>query len=765
MVYDNLDDLLPPGISPEMTLIEGDSIYMYEMRPTWPLAFNDGDRISWCIQATDIYGAIEYYPGPTEDEKEETRVYDYETINGSLRIVDAGAGLAGIETRSLGGTDPDTVVLRNNKSIAYKIAVTPPAHINSDYDAWIPESQQFGILPRKSFPFGFISPPKMMIDNVLLSDSDSLLITIDRNDPWAAYFTLSEFIFQLLGTAGDVNNSQTLKDLSSFMSSLELLRSVANDPEFISWSRADQLTRLLMALKPYIDPTNPQNKITEISQIIGGVWAGKLIQIVTPLNQIQMALLVSNLLITAYDVLTSPAQDTIVIDNKNWIRVDISADLPGQDNPFYAGSSQILRVAVTNTSQQKLYNIWVGMDILRPDSNAKIENTQTPIPDTGPFGTGVIGNLVFPMQGIDLDINDSFEFVSQPYEFSSSVTGFDYYACELPYYFSYSIWTSGYPGAHEPLPAIRLTNRESVPFRIKDNVAPFAPTMDDPILNADSTAVLIWRRHPQDRDLQWYIVYYSTAEYGTYFPTDTVSVVPGDSGSVLPVDRNSAGYYKVSCVDIGNNEGPMSSAVSIGAAPAIYITPAVMNFDSVTVSDCSTDVFVISNTGLNPVSGVASVLAPFFIESGAEYHNLMSGSTHNVTVRFCPDNIQTYEEFVTFTGGGGAVRLVTGTGVLPTGIDDRDDDHPLPTEYSLHQNYPNPFNPITEISFALPNAANVKLEIFNIMGQRVATLVDQHLEAGNHSVTWDGSRVASGIYFYRFDAGDFVESKKMVLLK
>ncbi len=77
----------------------------------------------------------------------------------------------------------------------------------------------------------------------------------------------------------------------------------------------------------------------------------------------------------------------------------------------------------------------------------------------------------------------------------------------------------------------------------------------------------------------------------------------------------------------------------------------------------------------------------------------------------------------------------------------------------------NPFNPTTEISFALPNAADVKLAVFNIMGQRVATLVDQHLEAGNHSVIWDGSQVASGIYFYRIDAGDYVESRKMVLLK
>jgi hypothetical protein len=89
----------------------------------------------------------------------------------------------------------------------------------------------------------------------------------------------------------------------------------------------------------------------------------------------------------------------------------------------------------------------------------------------------------------------------------------------------------------------------------------------------------------------------------------------------------------------------------------------------------------------------------------------------------------------------------------------------LPTEFVLQQNCPNPFNPATEISFSLPNAAHVKLEIFNIMGQKVTTLLNRHLEAGNHSVSWDGNNVASGVYFYRLQAGDMVDTKKMVLLK
>ncbi|MDD3732801.1 MAG: T9SS type A sorting domain-containing protein, partial [candidate division Zixibacteria bacterium] len=98
-------------------------------------------------------------------------------------------------------------------------------------------------------------------------------------------------------------------------------------------------------------------------------------------------------------------------------------------------------------------------------------------------------------------------------------------------------------------------------------------------------------------------------------------------------------------------------------------------------------------------------------------------------------------------------------------INPKVEDNNLPTDFTLYQNFPNPFNPTTEICFDLPNACNVKLEIFNIMGQKVTTLIDQGLDAGHHTVQWDAGNNASGIYLYKITAGDFVETKKMVLLK
>ena len=94
----------------------------------------------------------------------------------------------------------------------------------------------------------------------------------------------------------------------------------------------------------------------------------------------------------------------------------------------------------------------------------------------------------------------------------------------------------------------------------------------------------------------------------------------------------------------------------------------------------------------------------------------------------------------------------------------------VPDEIGLTQNYPNPFNPTTTISYNVTESQHVTLEIFNVNGQKVKTLVDEVVSVGDHSVIWDstdenGQKVASGIYMYRLTAGDIVETKKMTLLK
>jgi hypothetical protein len=89
----------------------------------------------------------------------------------------------------------------------------------------------------------------------------------------------------------------------------------------------------------------------------------------------------------------------------------------------------------------------------------------------------------------------------------------------------------------------------------------------------------------------------------------------------------------------------------------------------------------------------------------------------------------------------------------------------IPTVYELFQNYPNPFNPITTIKYSVPELSKVKLTLFNLLGEEVATLVNEEKLAGNYSVEFNAASLPSGVYFYRLQAGSFVETKKMILMK
>jgi hypothetical protein len=89
----------------------------------------------------------------------------------------------------------------------------------------------------------------------------------------------------------------------------------------------------------------------------------------------------------------------------------------------------------------------------------------------------------------------------------------------------------------------------------------------------------------------------------------------------------------------------------------------------------------------------------------------------------------------------------------------------VPSAYALYQNYPNPFNPSTTIKFELPRTAYVTLGVYDILGRQVSVLVNERRNAGIHEVKFDGSGLSSGVYFCRIEAGSFVQTRKLLLLR
>jgi hypothetical protein len=156
-----------------------------------------------------------------------------------------------------------------------------------------------------------------------------------------------------------------------------------------------------------------------------------------------------------------------------------------------------------------------------------------------------------------------------------------------------------------------------------------------------------------------------------------------------------------------------------------------------------------------------NVLTSFNVEQGLSIRMQCDVLDRNLEVDWPAgaQRAQAFTKFISFEFGE-----------IPAGIDDHTHNMVLPTNFEVFQNCPNPFNPVTTIKYFLPRRSHVTIEIYNLLGQKVRTLVDRDEPAGLYTATWDGTDssgkpVATGVYLYRLHAGDFVETKKMLLLK
>jgi photosystem II stability/assembly factor-like uncharacterized protein len=144
------------------------------------------------------------------------------------------------------------------------------------------------------------------------------------------------------------------------------------------------------------------------------------------------------------------------------------------------------------------------------------------------------------------------------------------------------------------------------------------------------------------------------------------------------------------------------------------------------------------------------------IDNGEYWDSRNSGLTDNFI-----SSLTYNSNDVAFAGtmGDGVFRSINST----TSIEIEENN--IPSSYTLSQNYPNPFNPITKISYQLPTAAHVEIKVFDVLGNEVANLVNEEKPAGSYELQFDGNGLTSGIYFYQLKAGDYIVTKKMILLK
>jgi hypothetical protein len=261
---------------------------------------------------------------------------------------------------------------------------------------------------------------------------------------------------------------------------------------------------------------------------------------------------------------------------------------------------------------------------------------------------------------------------------------------------------------------------------------------------------------------------------------------PGAAGDSRILVHNGA-MYTTGYVEVrkSTNSGTSWTSISGGLPSILYGTQVVAVNDTLYVSSNSEGIYRTTNGGSSwhpvnngltgtalyatAIAGNGSILLAgtnfdgVFLSTnrGGSWLAVNQGLTSNWITCLAIRPPYAYAGTDPFGGSGGVWRRLLTDFVTSVegeaGI--------TPARFALGQNYPNPFNPSTTITYDLPKDSRVSLNLYNILGQEVATLVNEEQKAGYRSVQWNASNVPSGVYFYRIQAGDFVASKRLLMLK
>ncbi len=201
----------------------------------------------------------------------------------------------------------------------------------------------------------------------------------------------------------------------------------------------------------------------------------------------------------------------------------------------------------------------------------------------------------------------------------------------------------------------------------------------------------------------------------------------------------------------------------------LNLLPLKVEFDSTLVSTSSFSQIYIANSGSTQLSIDSITISDPRFTSNDNTASIESYSFSKVQIEFNPDSIKNYNATLTVYSNGGIKNILL-TGIGKDNSVNVEGDVSLPIAFTLEQNYPNPFNPSTRISWQSPVGGHQTLKIYDVLGNEVATLVNEYRDAGKYKIDFIVAQesfpaISTGIYFYRLQAGDFVQTKKMVLLK
>jgi len=355
--------------------------------------------------------------------------------------------------------------------------------------------------------------------------------------------------------------------------------------------------------------------------------------------------------------------------------------------------------------------------------------------DTGDIGTDIVDGQNWNWIDIDND-GDLDGFLTN---YSQSINN-RLYRCEGPYY--YVKMTSAEVGTIVSDPGAYLTNT--------------------------------WGDFDNDGDIDCFVTndaglskYYTNNGSGFFTRIDTLSIiVNGQSYGAVSGDYDNDGDLDMFIAGTNatrglhrnetNNNNKWVNIKCVGSGPA-------GGFSNKTALGTIVKIKAVINN--NPVWQIREVNAQnsFNSMNALNVHFGLGNATviDSLIIKWPRGLVQTYtnvtpERFYKAIEGQGLNEIVIG--ITQT-------SHEVPGSYSLSQNYPNPFNPVTRIRFELPTGGNVTLDVYDVTGRKISTLLSSELKAGTYETDFDGFGISSGVYFYRLSSGDFIETKKMLMIK